>query len=73
VRELARAVAVPDAEAVFLSCTNLPTVAVLPDLEHDLDRPVLSANLVSLWSALRTLDELPADRPERLFQRTAGL
>jgi hypothetical protein len=33
--------------------------------------PVLSANLVSVWSALRSLDALDAGRPEQLFRRTA--
>lgn len=55
VRALARAACSDEAEAVFLSCTNLPTVDVLADLEDELGRPVLSANLVSMWSALRSL------------------
>jgi maleate isomerase len=69
VRDLARAVPRDGAEAVFLSCTNLPTYDVIPPLEKELGMPVLSANLVTLWAALRELDALPGARPERLFGR----
>lgn len=52
---LARSVDREDAEAVFLSCTNLPTLGVLGHLEQDLGKPVLSSNLCSAWLALRRL------------------
>ena len=67
VRELAHALPREGAEAVFLSCTNLPTYDVIPALEAALGVPVLSANLVTMWAALKTLGELPRGRPERLF------
>lgn len=53
VRYLARAIAVPEADAYFFSCTNLRTFEVLAELEEELQRPVLSANQVTVWSALR--------------------
>jgi maleate isomerase len=71
VRDLARAASADGIEALFLSCTNLPTADVLAELEAELGVPVLSANLVSVWSALRSLDALDAGRPEQLFRRTA--
>ena len=67
VRELARATPRDGADALFLSCTNLPTFDVIPPLEAELGIPVLSANLVTMWAALRELNALPQDRPERLF------
>lgn len=67
VRELVHATPRAGAEAVFLSCTNLPTHDVIPGLEAELDLPVLSANLVTMWAALRHLGNRPRDRPERLF------
>jgi maleate isomerase len=67
VGDLARAVRTDGADAVFLSCTNLPTYDVLPALEAELGMPVLSANLVTMWAALRHLGHLPDGRPERLF------
>jgi maleate isomerase len=51
--QLARQANTPDAEAVLLSGTGLPTVGVLDALEQDLKKPVLSSNQASLWQALR--------------------
>lgn len=55
--EMARR-AVPEpgaADALFLSCTNLPTYDVIPQLEAELRIPVISANQVTMWAALRRL------------------
>ena len=41
-----------DAQAVFISCTNLPTYDVIATLEAELGKPVLTANQVTIWSAL---------------------
>jgi maleate isomerase len=41
----------PDAEAVFISCTNLPTYDLIAPLEEELGKPVLTANQVTMWSA----------------------
>ncbi|MGW1023994.1 maleate cis-trans isomerase family protein [Streptomyces sp. NPDC002577] len=43
------------ADALFISCTNLPTYDVIPQLEAELRIPVISANQVTMWSALRRL------------------
>jgi maleate isomerase len=50
--ELVRDTDRPDAEAVFISCTNLPTYDVIAPLEAELGKPVLTANQVTMWSAL---------------------
>lgn len=50
VAALARSVDRPDADAIFLSCTDLPTFSVLGDLEAELGKPVLSSNSSTLWS-----------------------
>src|SRR5262245_53874663 len=42
--ELGRAVDTPNAQAVFLSGTGMPTIKILETLEHDLGRPASSAN-----------------------------
>jgi maleate isomerase len=44
---------VPD--ALFISCTNLPTYDVIPQLEAELRMPVISANQVTIWAALRAI------------------
>ncbi|MGW0928195.1 maleate cis-trans isomerase family protein [Streptomyces sp. NPDC002644] len=41
-----------DADTVFLSCTNLPTLALLASLEQECGRPVISSNAVTLWHSL---------------------
>ena len=43
----------PDAEAVFLSGTGMPTLAMLQVLEDDLGKPVFSAASAMMWHALR--------------------
>jgi maleate isomerase len=41
-----------DAEAVFISCTNVPTYDIIAPLEARLGKPVLTANQVTMCSAL---------------------
>jgi len=43
----------PEAEAVFLSGTGMPTLAMLQMLEDDLGKPVISAASAMMWHALR--------------------
>ncbi len=38
-----------DVEAVFLSCTNLRTFEVIPEIERDLGKPVFSSNQALAW------------------------
>ncbi len=40
------------ADAVFMSCTNVPTLDLIEPLEAEFGIPVLSANQVTLWAAL---------------------
>jgi maleate isomerase len=42
-----------DAAAVFLAGNGFRTVSIIAALEADLGRPVLSANQVLMWAALR--------------------
>lgn len=70
--DAARAVDDPDADAVFVSCTNYRTFEIVPELERDLGKPVVTSNQATLWDALGSLD---GDvRPERelgrLFDRS---
>ncbi|WP_406008742.1 aspartate/glutamate racemase family protein [Streptomyces sp. NBC_00637] len=53
---LARAADAPDAGAVLLPDTALHTAAFLPALEKELGKPVLTANQVTVWEALRLTD-----------------
>jgi maleate cis-trans isomerase len=51
--QLGRAVDSPNAQAVFLSGTGMPTIDILEALEQDLGKPALSANSAMMWYALR--------------------
>ncbi|MEU0742578.1 aspartate/glutamate racemase family protein [Streptomyces sp. NPDC006134] len=56
VLSLARAADHPDAQAVLLPGTALHTAAHIPVLEKELGKPVLTANQVTVWEALRLAD-----------------
>ena len=45
----------PDAEAIFVSCTNLPTYDLIEPLEKALGKPVLTANQLTMWACLRRM------------------
>lgn len=53
VRAMARAGDHPDAEAILLPDTALHTAAYVKALEEDLGKPILTANQVTVWEALR--------------------
>jgi maleate isomerase len=60
----------PSAQAVFIGGNALRAVGVIAALEDDLRRPVLTANQVSLWQALRVAGaEVSVDHYGQLFQR----
>jgi maleate isomerase len=62
----------PEAEAMFISCTNLPTYDIIAPLEHELGKPVLTANQVTIWGALRAMG-LRAVAPEQRLVQTVDL
>lgn len=43
----------PAVEAVFLSCTNLRTLAAIPQIEAQISKPVLSSNQCLAWHMKR--------------------
>ncbi|MCD7445723.1 decarboxylase [Streptomyces lincolnensis] len=53
---LARSADAPEADAVLLPDTALHTAAHIPALEKELGKPVLTANQVTVWEALRLAD-----------------
>lgn len=44
---------IPEAQALFISCTALPTLEILDDLEDHIGKPVVSANQATMWNALK--------------------
>ena len=57
----------PDAEAIFVSCTNVPTYDVIAPLEAELGKPVLTANQVTMWAATRGLGDRAIGYGQRLL------
>ncbi len=53
VYDFAREVVKPEADAVFISCTNLRTIGAIAPLEETLGVPVVSAIQASFWDCLR--------------------
>lgn len=43
----------PEADCLFVSCTDFRTLDELQHLETDLGKPVMSSNTASLWAVLR--------------------
>ncbi|MEM4311416.1 MAG: aspartate/glutamate racemase family protein [Nitrososphaerales archaeon] len=53
--ELAKASYHKLAQALFISCTNLRTIEVIAKLERELNIPVISSNIATIWMALKNL------------------
>lgn len=51
--ELAREVDCPEADGIFISCTNFRALEGVDDLEAELGKPVLTSNTTALWHTLR--------------------
>jgi maleate cis-trans isomerase len=59
----------PDADGVFLSCTNIHSPEVVEPLESLIGRPVITSNQAVLWYALRACGQTdPVPSLGRLFQ-----
>lgn len=55
-----------DADAVFVSCTNYRTLAVVDWLEAELGLPVVTSNLATLWDVAVAAGRRPDFLPGRL-------
>jgi maleate isomerase len=45
----------PDADAIFISCTNFHCLPAVASLERRLGKPVVTSNLAGAWAALRAI------------------
>jgi len=57
------------AQAVFISCTNMPTYDVIARLEAELHKPVLTANQVTMWLALNLIGRKAVGPGQQLMER----
>jgi maleate cis-trans isomerase len=53
--ELAREHDRPEADGIFLSCTNTTQIEAIADIERALDKPVVNSNQAVLWGCVRRL------------------
>lgn len=53
--DLVRSVNSDEAEAIVLSCTNLPTYDLIAPLEAELGKSVISANQATMWALLEAV------------------
>jgi len=44
-----------DADGIFISCTNLPTIDIIEELEAKTEKPVISSNTATLWAMLKKI------------------
>ncbi|MFC4563747.1 Asp/Glu racemase [Nocardiopsis mangrovi] len=61
----------PDAQAVFISCTNVLTYDIIAPLERTLGKPVIAANQVTMWAALQAMGREPIAHGQYLVDATA--
>ena len=66
--DLVRRAFSPECDAVFISCTNLPTYDIIATLETELGVPVLTANQVTMWAALRAAGLAAVGPGQRLLE-----
>lgn len=70
--DVGRRVDRPAADAVMLACGNWSTFGIIDRLEHDLGKPVLTTNQVSLWHALKMMNAGPLGGLGVLLRRHLG-
>jgi len=52
---------IADADALFISCTNLATMDRIAEMEERHGKPVITSNSATLWRALRAAELPPKD------------
>ena len=59
----------PDAQAIFISCTNFGTLDIIETLEKKLGKPVVTSNSASMWKMMRIVgDQRAVAGGGRLFR-----
>ena len=56
IAQRAREVMQPGLDAMFIACSQLPTRAIIPELEHELGIPVWSSIRATAWQVERAMD-----------------
>ena len=73
VRDLVRNADAADAEAVVIPGGNMPCLAIAPELEEELHKPVITTNQAGIWALLRQLGRMqPLAGRGQLLERHLG-
>ncbi len=70
VADLIRAADHPEADAIVVSCTNLPSYDVIAPLESELGKPIVSSNQAMMWAALRSSGIRAIGPGQRLIEQS---
>jgi maleate cis-trans isomerase len=62
--ELARQNDTPEADGIFLSCTNTTQIEAVAAIEQELGKPVVNSNQAVLWGCLKRLKGKLGAAPE---------
>ncbi len=75
IRDLVRSHDHPEAEAMLVSCTDLPVLGLVPELEEDLGKPIVTSNQATYWAVSNIMDLGPVAGYGRLLElpRTPGI
>ncbi|MBI5967219.1 MAG: aspartate/glutamate racemase family protein [Deltaproteobacteria bacterium] len=63
----AREIDRPEADGIFISCTNWRTIEIIEQLEADTGKPVVTSNQASLWMALKMIGVAGPEGYGKLF------
>ena len=59
----------PETQAIFVSCSNFPTLGIIESMEKKLGKPIVASNQASMWKMLRLLgDKRAVPGAGRLFR-----
>ena len=69
IEELIEGVDRPQTQAIFVSCSNFPTLGIIEKMEQKLGKPIVASNQASMWKMLRLLgDKQAVPHAGRLFR-----
>ena len=59
----------PETQAIFVSCSNFPTLGIIESMEKKLGKPIVASNQASMWKMLRLVgDKRVVPGAGRLFR-----
>ena len=59
----------PETQAIFVSCSNFPTLGIIEKMEQKLGKPIVASNQASMWKMLRLMgDKRAVPGAGRLFR-----